>query len=122
MSRRPIDLKYKDFPIEKRQLIRAILNHGGNIPNFAKALGINQNIVHVWLNQNFIAPPAQYCRKIEQLTCGEVTCEQLRPDVFGPSLIVEETIEDKFKRAIGMMIELEKHFIIKTSKKPKKRG
>jgi DNA-binding transcriptional regulator YdaS (Cro superfamily) len=125
MTRPAKELKYKDFPKEKHTLLRAILNFGGNPSAFATALGIHQNKVYTWINSKFVAPPAQYCRKIEQLTGGEVTCEQLRPDVFGPTLIKEETTEEKFKRAIGMMKELEALYVdsgrLTPFKKPKKR-
>lgn len=126
MAKRILDLKFKDFPKEKHQLIRAILNNGGSVRNFAKELGVNPNLVYVWLNQPSLVPPAQYCKQIEKITHGEVTCEQLRPDVYGSTLIEEETIENKFKRAIGMMKELEVLWVDKGRltpfKKPKKRG
>ena len=117
-------LRYCDFPKSKHHLLRAILNYGGNPSAFARGLGIHQNKVYTWIDKEFVAPPAQYCRKIEQLTSGEVTCEQLRPDVFGDPLIVENTIENRFKRCIGMLRALEadiedemKKLSIKNSKK-----
>jgi DNA-binding transcriptional regulator YdaS (Cro superfamily) len=122
MSKNTRVLKYTNTPPEKRVLMKAILNYGGNASAFAKELGINKNIVYRWIDQDFIAPPAQYCRKIEQLTNGEITCEQLRPDVFGPSLIVEDTIENRFKKCIGMMNCLKADVDNLVSKKPNKRG
>lgn len=96
-------LKYSDFPKNKHHLLRAILNYGGNPSAFARALGIHHQKVYTWIDKGFLSPPAQYCRKIEQITGGEVTCEQLRPDVFGEPLIAENSIEERFKKCIGMM-------------------
>lgn len=118
--------RYCDFPKEKHHLLRAILNYGGNPSAFARALGVHHNKVYTWIDKKFVSPPAQYCRKIEALTGGEVTCEQLRPDVFGPSLIIEETIENRFKICIGMIkalaADVESELSDFSNKKHKKRG
>ena len=119
-------LRYSDFPKSKHHLLRAILNYGGNPSAFARALGIHHNKVYTWIDKEFVSPPAQYCRKIEALTSGEVTCEQLRPDVFGAPLIVENTIEERFKKCVGMIKALEADIESEmgdlSTKKFKKRG
>jgi DNA-binding transcriptional regulator YdaS (Cro superfamily) len=44
---------------------------------------ISQAHVWNWLNSDTMQPPAEHCRAIEDITNGEVTRYQLRPDVFG---------------------------------------
>ena len=44
---------------------------------------ISQRNVWAWLYRNqTCAPPAEYCAAIEAATNGEVTRQQLRPDIF----------------------------------------
>lgn len=64
----------------QRGLANAINEHA---PAAAKPL--RQQNVWVWLNQTGKVPP-EYCPAIEKLTKGEITCRQLRPDVYPPAI------------------------------------
>jgi DNA-binding transcriptional regulator YdaS (Cro superfamily) len=46
---------------------------------------VSQAHVWNWLNSNSPMPPAEHCRAIEEITNGEITRYNLRPDVFGTS-------------------------------------
>jgi DNA-binding transcriptional regulator YdaS (Cro superfamily) len=48
----------------------------------ARALGLTEGAVRHWCNGIRRVPPIR-CLDIEAATCGEVTREELRPDVFG---------------------------------------
>ena len=65
-------------------LERAVDIMGGQTA-LAKAIGGTVKQAHVWnwLNGSRGRVPAEYCRAIETATKGLVTCQQLRPDVFG---------------------------------------
>jgi DNA-binding transcriptional regulator YdaS (Cro superfamily) len=49
----------------------------------AEHLGVTQSAVNQWINGVRPVPPTR-CRAIENATGSKVTCEDLRPDVFGP--------------------------------------
>jgi DNA-binding transcriptional regulator YdaS (Cro superfamily) len=48
----------------------------------AQACGVTVAAVTHWAN-GIRRVPAHYCRRIEAETDGDVTCYELRPDVFG---------------------------------------
>lgn len=48
----------------------------------ADLLGVSQSAVNQWVNGVRPVPPTR-CRAIESAAGGEVTCHDLRPDVFG---------------------------------------
>lgn len=43
---------------------------------------ISPQAVHKWTNED-VKVPAERCPQIERATNGKVTCQELRPDVFG---------------------------------------
>ena len=45
----------------------------------ARAIGVFPQTVHNWMVRGRV--PAEHCPAIERETAGQVTCEQLRPDV-----------------------------------------
>lgn len=51
----------------------------------AAALKVSQPTVWHWINAGRKQVPAEYCHDIEALTKGEITKEQLRPDIFRPT-------------------------------------
>lgn len=61
-------------------LSRAIKISGGP-SRFARALKVTPQVVNHW---RFRGVPPGRCRQIEEMTGGEVTAAQLKPDVFGP--------------------------------------
>lgn len=52
----------------------------GSMKALADRLGITKGAVHQWSLPGRQVP-AEHCPRIERLTLGAVTCEQLRPDV-----------------------------------------
>jgi DNA-binding transcriptional regulator YdaS (Cro superfamily) len=46
----------------------------------ASALGVSRGAVPQWKDPKRRIP-AEHCPKVERLTAGRVTCEQLRPDI-----------------------------------------
>jgi DNA-binding transcriptional regulator YdaS (Cro superfamily) len=66
---------FTSTPIE--QAIRA----AGGIPVVARECDVSIQAVHKWVKRG-IAPPER-CRRLEELSHGQVTRYQLRPDVFG---------------------------------------
>lgn len=48
-------------------------------------LAVRQQYIWKWLRSESFVPPAEHCRAIEDITNGEVTRYDLRPDVFGTS-------------------------------------
>lgn len=55
----------------------------GGQRQLAERLGVTQSAVNQWVNGVRPVPPAR-CRAIQEATNFEVTCADLRPDVFGP--------------------------------------
>ena len=55
--------------------------YGGTL--LAKQLGVSKGTVSSWRHGRFRIP-AERCRQIEQVSGGEVSVHDLRPDVFGP--------------------------------------
>lgn len=120
-------LKYADFPKQKHPLLRAILNHGGSVTLFAKALGIHRQKVFSWLDNSSIAPPPKYCLRIEEITNGVVTTKQLRPDIFGDAQFIPPSLEEKCAKLVGLAndiaSEVNEKILKKTDvKKHKKEG
>lgn len=64
--------------MEQSALQTAVKLLGGQT-QMAKKLGLKQQNVWVWLRSGTV--PAEYCPEIEEATSGQVTAEQLRPDV-----------------------------------------
>jgi len=66
-----------------RELIRKSLDiHGGTQSTFAKACGVSQGLVSQFLKGSK-KPGWKTCKKIESITGGKVTRQDLRPDIFG---------------------------------------
>lgn len=65
----------------KDPLTRAI-EYFGSQQAMADALAIRSPSISGWRQAGRV--PAERCAAIEQLTNGEVTRHELRPDVFGP--------------------------------------
>jgi DNA-binding transcriptional regulator YdaS (Cro superfamily) len=61
-------------PIEKIKI------EFGTLRNLSKELGISPNAIAIWGRNNKV--PFKYIRKIEQLSEGRLTTEDLRPDLF----------------------------------------
>lgn len=55
---------------------------------FARQLGVSQQVVWQWVNGRRPVP-AHYCIRIEDVTRGAVSRYQLRPDVFGAPIGAE---------------------------------
>lgn len=55
-------------------------NGRGTIASLVKFVQVSQPIVSDWVNQKRQVP-AERCPDIEAFTGGQVTCEELRPDV-----------------------------------------
>ncbi|HHH0383830.1 TPA: transcriptional regulator [Yersinia enterocolitica] len=52
----------------------------GNATRLSRDLDVDQSLISLWANG--VRPiPAERCLEIEKITEGEVTCEELRPDV-----------------------------------------
>lgn len=63
-------------------LKRAIKIFDGSQEEFAAELGLAQSTISSYVTgRRKLAP--KHCRKIESMTTGQVTCHQLRPDIFG---------------------------------------
>lgn len=62
-------------------LQRAVKLLGGQ-SSAARALGISQQRVWVWLNRSPQRVPAEFCTAIEKCTQGAIRARELRPDVF----------------------------------------
>jgi DNA-binding transcriptional regulator YdaS (Cro superfamily) len=61
-------------------LLKARAAAGGNYSNLARLLGISQSAVSQWKKKGSV--PLRRALQIEALTGGQVTKEELRPDVF----------------------------------------
>ncbi|WP_075575002.1 transcriptional regulator [Lysobacter antibioticus] len=48
----------------------------------ADAIGVKSPSISGWYSRGVV--PAKRCRAIEMATGGQVTCHDLRPDIFGP--------------------------------------
>lgn len=55
--------------------------HGGTQSTFAKDCGVSQGLISQFL-KGAKKPGWKTCQKIEVITKGEVTKQQLRPDIF----------------------------------------
>lgn len=63
---------------------RAVKAVGGQAA-LAAALGVSSSFVNQWVTGKRPVPPTR-CRAIEAATNSVVTCEELRPDVFGDAV------------------------------------
>ncbi|MDH3232223.1 MAG: helix-turn-helix domain-containing protein [Alphaproteobacteria bacterium] len=54
----------------------------GSQSELARKIGSTQQMVSFWLKKSKSGTPAQFCLAIEKATGGEVTCHDLRPDVY----------------------------------------
>lgn len=61
--------------------VERALEYFDNQTAFAKAIGVCQSMVSQWLRNTRPVSPKK-CRLIEAATNGEVTREDLRPDIF----------------------------------------
>lgn len=59
-------------------ILRAVLIAGSQ-KNLAKMVGVSAQAVFAWIARG--AVPAEHCPMIEKATKGQVTCEELRPDL-----------------------------------------
>lgn len=60
--------------------IEKTIKHFTSLSAVARALGLSgYQVVQQWREQGRV--PAEYCPKIEELTCGEVRCEELNDRV-----------------------------------------
>jgi DNA-binding transcriptional regulator YdaS (Cro superfamily) len=66
---------------ERLALEKAIALIGGTMAT-SRAFGIKPPSVSRWLSKG--RAPSDRCLKLQELTKGEVTVHELRPDVFGP--------------------------------------
>lgn len=89
------------FPKQKKPLIDAI-NCCITISRFSKSIGVSRQVVDGWLYTSKLAPPAKYCKKIEEVTMGNITREHLRPDLFGE--IKNDILSEKDKLAACISI------------------
>lgn len=58
--------------------VKQVASYFGGIPNLAKKLNISRHAIYQWKKDI----PAEQAIKIEQLTKGEITVKDLRPDLF----------------------------------------
>lgn len=63
--------------------IQALVAHFGGPQKTATAFGVKAPSVHEWIERDQL--PVGRCAKAEELTAGEFTRYQLRPDIFGPA-------------------------------------
>jgi len=69
--------------------IQQAVELAGGQKALADALRVNPSLVWQWVNGHRPVA-AHHCRAIEGATGGQVTCSQLRPDVFGSAEPTEE--------------------------------
>ncbi len=55
-----------------------LIDRFGGIPLLAKKLGISRHAIYQWKE----VVPAEQAIKIEQITGGEITAKELRPDLI----------------------------------------
>ena len=53
----------------------------GRATSLARHIGVSPVAIHQWAYRPDKRVPAERCPEIEKATSGEVTCEELRPDV-----------------------------------------
>lgn len=71
------------------QFILAI-NLVGGILEMSKILNVTQQAIYRWLKKTAPVPDVKYCLLIEKYTNGEITREDLRPDIFNKKEILNE--------------------------------
>lgn len=59
--------------------LKTAIDAFGTQQKLAAALGVKQQYISYWLRNRV---PAEWCRKIEDVTDGAVTRADLRPDLF----------------------------------------
>lgn len=76
--------KNEDFFPKKIALMEAIAFFGG-VKKTADILGIKRQTIYAWISgkSKNQSPTLKYCKIIEEKTNGEITKEELRPDIFG---------------------------------------
>jgi DNA-binding transcriptional regulator YdaS (Cro superfamily) len=62
--------------------LEKILAAAGSKAELARLLGVTPQMVTKIIKTRSV--PAKHCKRIEIITEGRVTAEQLRPDVFAP--------------------------------------
>lgn len=95
-------LDTKKFPPQKKPLLDAIKIFS-NVNNFSKHMGVTRQAVYGWLYNSQLAPPSRFCKKIEEITKGEITCEKLRPDVYGEIGRHQPTDQEKLETCLILL-------------------
>ncbi len=67
------------MPMTKIEALEKAIKHFGNQRKMADALGLVPMTVSQWKSRGV---PPKYCYQIERATNSEVTCRDLRPDIF----------------------------------------
>jgi DNA-binding transcriptional regulator YdaS (Cro superfamily) len=70
--------RHGDKPRKPVTPLKLAVKHFGSLEKMGAEFGVSPQAVHMWGEREV---PAEYCPRIEQVTKGAVTCEQLRPDV-----------------------------------------
>ncbi|MGN6347072.1 MAG: transcriptional regulator [Candidatus Nitrosocosmicus sp.] len=95
----------ENLPIHKHALAKAILQFE-SISKFAKSIGTTRQAVHGWLYNCKMGVPPKYCKKVEEVTMGQITRNQLRPDVYGNLSIKEHSNKEKLSVCISILKEI----------------
>jgi DNA-binding transcriptional regulator YdaS (Cro superfamily) len=105
------ELDIYDFPELKRPLIK-VINKLGGISVLTNMLSLSPQTVHAWVYLLEKGIPAHRCVEIESVTNGEITCKQLRPDLFGKDAEFKPlTLEEDLNRTIRKLQKLLKGIV-----------
>jgi DNA-binding transcriptional regulator YdaS (Cro superfamily) len=69
-------------------LLRAV-EIAGSQKSLAALVGVGHQTLWAWISRKNV--PMEYCPMIEQATDGQVTCEELRPDLTGRFALLRGT-------------------------------
>lgn len=64
----------------KKNPIHKAVKYMGSQSALARAIGVTPQSVQVWVARNEV--PMKRCKKVQEVTKGFVTKEELRPDIF----------------------------------------
>jgi DNA-binding transcriptional regulator YdaS (Cro superfamily) len=84
-------------PMTNEAISRAV-NHVGGQSALARAVGVSQATVWYWVHK-MSRVPAEFVVAVETATNGAVTRHDLRPDIFGPSILTDPRVADAPARA-----------------------